>query len=180
MDGAASNSSPSVYLLSPPVLITIFYTTRFASWAAFAFHSDTYGSSAAMLMVRTNEPIVCFLHHTKGALSPDLIFYPYPIFLSPALSGVRMTGSGRDEAGVAVMLLHTDRKLRRAYKLRSRCPGGRAGSTGYGVRGEEQRRTRAHRIRSARHEGRSVEPRPAGCSTVRTGTAQARAELHWG
>ena len=38
-----------------------------------------------------------------------------------------MTGSGRDEAGVAVMLLHTDRKLRRAYKLRSRCPGGRAG-----------------------------------------------------
>ena len=58
MDGAASNSSASVYLLSPPVLITIFYTARFASWAAFAFHSDTYGSSAAMMMVRTNEPMV--------------------------------------------------------------------------------------------------------------------------
>ena len=69
MDGAASDSSASVYLLSPPVLITIFYTTRFASWAAFAFHSDTYRSSAAMLMVRTNEPMVLFLHHTRGALS---------------------------------------------------------------------------------------------------------------
>jgi hypothetical protein len=69
MDGAASDSSASVYLLSPPVLITIFYTARFASWAAFAFHSDTYGSSAAVLMVRTNEPMVRFLHHTRGALS---------------------------------------------------------------------------------------------------------------
>ena len=69
MDGAASNSSASVYLLSPPVLITIFYTARFASCAAFAFHSDTYRSSAAMLMVRTNEPMVLFLHHTRGALS---------------------------------------------------------------------------------------------------------------
>ena len=69
MDGAASNSSASVYLLSPPVLITIFYTARFTFWAAFAFHSDTYGSSAAMLMVRTNEPMVRFLHHTRGALS---------------------------------------------------------------------------------------------------------------
>ena len=68
MDGAASNSSASVYLLSPPVLITIFYTARFASWAAFAFHSDTYGSTAAVLMVRTNEPMVRFLHHTGGAL----------------------------------------------------------------------------------------------------------------
>ena len=92
-----------------------------------------------------------------------LIFYPYPIpTSSPALSGCRRRrrGLARRPAGLQAPLPLPGR------------PGRRPGSTGYGVRGEEQRRTRAHRIRSARHEGRSAEPRPAGCSTVRTGTAQ--------